>query len=411
MLVGDIIQNVRTAITDQAGVLPAPANPSLNAIAFPGSTLPVGIYKGLITFRTPWGETDTNPTEVTFTTTLLAPGITFLTPPLPPGAIALRLYLTLVGGTTGTEQQFFESPVVPFLIGAPGTMGLPPTRNTAYIPDADGDSFSATTIYGWLNDALKIASQICGGLPDVSGVGTVTGQPLYILPDQWRVITDIWYDGYPLAPDKRGNIFRRNPITANVLSSVNTSMLTDRMMLELWPQPARTAASTTLASPMTASDTFAVLTSTVGFLLTNGFVRIGSEICSYAGIAGNTLNNLVRGLSGTTVVAHAAASPVNELNLFFGGWRVYAPNFQPGQASSTIPVPVGWETMLPIYGLARVKLAEQDIQGYNALKGDFEKAMSQWFRTNRVTTGPKQVGETSNTLEVIPTLGGGWVVP
>ncbi len=221
----------------------------------------------------------------------------------------------------------------------------------------------------------------------------------------------MWYDGYPLAMDKRGNYFRRNYITASVLSSVATSLFTDRMMLEVWPQPSRTAAATTLASPMTATDTQAVLTSSVGFLLTNGFVQIGNEICSYAGISGNTLTNLIRGLSGTAAVAHATSAAVSELNLFFGGWRMYAPNFAPGQASSVIPVPVGWETMLPIYALARVKLAEQNTQEYKALKDDFAQMMSQWYRTNKVSTGPRQVGDVSNSLEVIPTLAGGWVVP
>jgi len=410
MLVGDIIFGIRSAITDLPGTLPAPANPTVanNAAA---STLPNGVYFGFITFRTPWGETLPNATEFTVTTTGGSPSIQITAPALPPGASVMRVYLTLAGGLAGTEQQMLESATLPFTISTPGTAALVPTRNTAYIPDADGDSFSAGLIYQWFNDALKICSQICGGLPDWGGVSTVSGQGSYVVPGMWRTISDVWYDGYPLAMDKRGNIFRRNPVTSSVLSQVVTSLFTERMMIEVWPQAARTAASSTLASGMASTDTSATLVSTAGFLLTNGFAQIGSEIVQYAGTASNILAGLIRGLAGGAPSAYAIGTTVSEINLFFGGWRMYAPAFTPGQALLTIPVPVGWETMLPIYGLARVKLAEQNAQEYSALKKDFEETMKAWWKTNKVTTGPRQVGEESTALEVVPNLGGGWVIP
>jgi hypothetical protein len=410
MLVGDIIRGIRTAITDNEGTLPAPANPTV-ANDPTASTLPNGVYFGFVTFRTPWGETTTNATEFTVTTTGGNPSIKITAPVLPPGASVIRVYLTLAGGAASSEQQMFESAVLPMFISAPGTMSLPPTRNTAYVPDADGDSFSATVIYGWINDALKLCSQICGGLPDFGGVSTVSTVGSYIIPGMWRSISDVWYDGYPLAMDKRGNLFRRNPVTASVLSQVTTSLFTDRMMLEVWPQTARTAASTTLTSPMAATDSSAALTLSTGFVLTNGFAKIDSEIVQYFGTASNTLSNLIRGLAGAAPSAHLNGAAVNEINLFFGGWRMYAPAFVPGNAFLTIPVPVGWETMLPIYGLSRVKAAEQNIQEYKALKDDFIQTMTQWYKTNKVTTGPRQVGEESTSLEVVPSLGGGWVIP
>lgn len=409
-MVGDIIKALRDAITDQPGVLPAPVNPTV-ALSTAASSLPVGTYKGFITFRTPWGETLPNPAEFTVTTTSGSPSIQINAPALPPGAIIMRVYLTLAGGATGTEQQFIEGTVLPLVISSPGTMGLVPVRNTAYIMDADGDSFSCSTVYQWLNDGLKIASQICGGLIDYSGVGSVAGQPMYVVPGQWKRISDLWYDGYPLGMDQRGMFFRRNSITASVLASVATSLFTDRMMLEVWPQPSRTAAVTQLNTAMALTDTIANVVSAAGFLLAFGFAQIDSEIVAYSVKTGTTLPNLIRGLSGTAIAPHAAGATVQELNIFFGGWRMYAPNYQPGQAFSSIPVPVGWETMLPIYALARTKLAEQDIQGYSGLKKDFTDMMGQWYRTNHVTVGPRQVGESTSALEVLPSLGGGWVIP
>jgi hypothetical protein len=154
-----------------------------------------------------------------------------------------------------------------------------------------------------------------------------------------------------------------------------------------------------------------VLTSVGNFLLTNGFVKIGSEIMSYSGIVGNTLTNLQRALSGTVQASVAAGQPVNELNLFWSGWRMYAPVFDPGSSMTVVPVPVGWESILFEYGLGRVKLAEQNVADYSKLNDSFKKQMSDWERTNRTVVGPRQIGEQSNGLEVVENLGGGWVIP
>ena len=72
---------------------------------------------------------------------------------------------------------------------------------------------------------------------------------------------------------------------------------------------------------------------------------------------------------------------------------------------------MGWaDVLIPIYGLSRVKLAEQNTQEYMQLKKDFTDELTVRFKTNKIVVGPRQIGDTSNQLEVIPTLGGGWVV-
>ena len=221
----------------------------------------------------------------------------------------------------------------------------------------------------------------------------------------------MWYDGYPLAMDDNGNYFRRNAITASVLSSAANSTFNNQMMIELWPQPARTSAITTLAVDLQIGQLTATLTSTANFLLTNGFVQIGSEIMSYSGLTGNVLSNLQRALSGTTQSLIPAGSFVRELNLFWSGWREYNPNFQPGASAQVVPVPLGWETNLFEYGLARMKLAEQNVGDYTKLNESFKKQMSDWYRSNKVTIGPRQIGDQTSGLEVLPNLGGGWVIP
>ena len=410
MLVGDIILGIRQATTDNPGTLPAPTA-AFSIVTVAGSTLSSGSYYLVVTQRNQWGETlgsaEQGPLNVT------NPGDSLqIFSPLLPGATVVRAYLTLAGGTAGTESQFVEAPAasvaIPFVISSnPTNPGYPPSRNTAYNPDMDGDSFSAGTVFGWLNDALSLASQVCNGLIDYSGVQTQTGQPMYVIPGKWSTIPDVWYDGYPLAPDKAGNFFRRNSITASVLSQVTTTLLTDRMMLEVWPQPARTGASTTLIASMTATQTSALLTNGGGFLLTNGMMQVDNEIMAYNG----QFTNLIRGLGGTLAAAHNPGAPVLELNLFFHGWRNSVTNFQPGSSQSKILVPDEWRTALPIYGLARVRLAEQDTQQYSALKKDFIETLTAYMLSNKITTGPKQIGDSSNNLEVIPSLGGGWIVP
>lgn len=410
MLVGDLIQKIRTAITDQPQPLFPPQ--TVTAVATPiACTMTPGTYWVRVSQRSPWGETSATgePPPITVDA---SHGI-LITCPLVPWAPILRVYLTLANGGAGQEAQFVESSVSPFIISAnPVNAGIPPTRNSAYNPDTDGDSFSCATLYDWVNDGLKIASQICGGLIDYGGVATVSGNPSYVVPGQWKTISDVWYDGYPLSMDKVGNYFRRNSITASVLASVAMSIFDNRMALEIWPQPARTAGATTLVNPMGTTDSSLLAASLAQFLLTNGMVQVDSEIMAYAGMSGGTLSNLLRGLGGTTAVSHQPGANVTELNLFFHGWRMYAPTFFPGQAILTIPIPVGWDAMLVNYGLARAKLAEQNMGDYQALYKTFKEEMGQWYRTNRIAVGPKQVGENSNTLEVIPgSTGISWVVP
>jgi hypothetical protein len=405
MLVGDIVQAIREAITDQPQTFPIPAS-TISSNGDTGVTLTPGTYYAVLTQWNSWGET--LPTAEVGPFTVNATNDILVSSPLLPGATKIRVYLTFANGSAGTESQFVESTTTPFVINAnPVNTGQPPTRNTAYNPDMNGDSFSAYTLFNWVNDALSLASQICGGLIDYSGVQTQAGQPMYIIPGKWANIPDVWYDGYPLAPDKAGNFFRRNAITASVLTQVACTLLSDRMMLEVWPQCARTGAATTLSAPLSAVATSASLTNGGGFLLTNGMMQVDSEIMAYNG----QFKNLIRGLGGTTAVAHNSGAPVVELNLFFHGWRQFAVNYQPGMALNSIMIPDEWSPIMPIYGLARVKLAEQNISEYQALKKDFESSLTSWFKQNKVVVGPKQVGDVSNNLEVIPSLGGGWIVP
>ena len=413
MLVGDLIMSVREAATDLPQTMILPGIVSATGVSFGGGTLNPGTYYLQVTATNQWGQTlPSAETPVTVGAGQNAIQLFVFGPPGNTGNI--RVY---VGLGSNLEFQYVPFTVINFsnsltitsLAGA--IAGAPPSRNSAYLPDTDGDAVSAYAMFRWINDALKLASQVCGGLPDYGGVGSIVGSPQYVLPGLWKKIASVWYDGYPLAMDDTGNYFRRNAITASVLSSIATGTFNNQMIIELWPQPARTAAQTQLAAQMLIGQTSAQLFNASGFLLTNGFVLIGTEICSYSGISGNTLTNLQRGLGGTVQSVIVAGTQVQELNLFWNGWREYNPNFQPGSSGVVVPVPLGWETILFEYGLSRMKLAEQNVGDYSKLNDSCIKKFSDWYRTNKVTTGPRQIGDQTMGLETLPNLGGGWVIP
>lgn len=411
MLVGDLIQSVREAITDQPQTLGVSALSSVTGTNLPGGLITPGNYFLQVTAINQWGESAPSQ-EYPVTVGAGQNTISFSIVGVPGHIGTFRVYLGFGAGMESAYQAYtgvFGGTQT--ILTLPTSPGAPPSRSSAYLPDTDGDAVSAYTMFRWINDALKLGSLVCGGLLDYGGVGSVVGAPQYIVPGLWKKIASMWYDGYPLAMDDNGNYFRRNAITASVLSSVAIATFNNQMMFELWPQPARSAALTTLATDLLAGQLTANLTNASNFLLTNGFVKIGTEIMSYSGLQGNVLSNLQRALSGTVQALQPAGSIVQELNLFWSGWREYQPNFQPGSSAQTVPVPVGWETILFEYGLARMKLAEQNIGDYSKLNDSCKKNFSDWLRQNKVVVGPRQIGDQTSGLEVLPNLGGGWVVP
>jgi len=407
-LVGDAIINARQVVPDMPQVLPA-TTAVVAVVAAIGSTLPAGTYACVVTQRNQWGETIASG-ETTGLVVGANQGIQ-VTSALQPGATTIRAYLTLLGGAAGTEQQFIESTISPFTISTPlPSSGVPPVLSRAWLPDTDGNLISCTAIYGWVNDGLKIISQETGGLLDYCGVPSVLGQLLYLLPGTWKEITTVWYDGYMMLGGDRGSFFRRNTVTSAVLARATISIADNRNIIEIFPQPARTAASTTLAAPMLATDTSAVLTAAAGFALPFGFVQVDNEIMAYAGIVGNTLTGLIRGLGGSAAVAHSNAAPTSELNIAFSGKRQMAPAYVPGQSMSTLPTPSGWEELLFQYVAGRAKLVEHDAATVGAFMKSMRDEIREWGKTNRGIVRRRQVGGDAGVLTYGNTPAGGLII-
>lgn len=413
-LIGDVIIGARELIPDMVPTLPAPT--AAVSVVSATSTLSAGVYYVIVTQRNPWGETLGSTESGPFT--IGAGQALLVTSPFLPGATVIRAYLTLANGASGSEIQFFESVSQSFTIAAnPTGAGIPPTRSTAWMPDDDGlRMFSAATVYRWLYEGLKRLSLKVGGIQDYSAVGSVSGQPLYIITGEWRKIDNIWYDGFPLGLGNQGGYFRRNRISSSVLASAAVSIHNNQVVIEVFYQPVRTAGSTTLSAPMLVTDTVANLVSLTNFQPFGPpmFVQIGTELIAYSAQSGLQLTGMIRGIGGTTPQAWPAGTTVNELNIPFLGKRIHTSQYQPGNSANVLPLPAGWDNLLVTYLISRARDSEQDTQAAAKYLKDFDDACVDLLRANRQLMGPTQVGLSIYGAETVPGFGtslGGVVLP
>lgn len=392
-LIGDVILQARETVPDMPQTMLPPALVSLTAVTVGGGSVQPNTYYIVLTNLNQWGESLISG-EVSV---VVGGGHNAITVTYTGAAGNIGTYNVYIGFTPGAQDRFFQfaSQVTgTFTItmdSATATPGAPPNRNTAWLPDTDGGFISSAAIYRWLNAGLEMIARGTGGFQDYSAVGSTINQPLYEIPATWNSITSIWYDGYWMQGGDPGYFWRRNSITSQVLSSAHVSHQSGRTILEVYPQPARTAQITTLASGMAATDTVANLTS-CQFVLPFGFCSIGSEIVSYATINGNQVTGLIRGLGGTSAIAHAPAETVVECNIAWMGKRQSSQKYATGQSTVMLPVTSGWDQLLVQYMAGRAKIVEHDFQSMQAFNQDMEKAVKGWAQTTSTVVRRRQVG-------------------
>ncbi len=423
-LIGDVIVAARELIPDMPQVLPAPQVISATPANTTGGNAGVGPFTFVATFTTPWGETApsaessgtiTGPNN-TLQIVLAANG--YQRPfPIVTGT---NIY---IGNGVGNELMKYSFPgVLPgatVILDGTGnpTYQAPPNRNTAFLADSDGTRmFSAGTLYRWLNEGLRRLALKVGGIQDYSAAGSISGQSLYTLVGDWRKIDSIWYDGFPLGLGNQGGFFRRNQIRSSVLASAAISIRTNQVVMEVYYQPIRTAGLSTLSANMAITDTVAAVTSLTNFQSFGPpmFALIGTEIVALSAYSGNSFINILRGVGGTVPQAWPAGTAVQELNIPILGKRLHTQQYSPGNAANVLPVPIGWESILPTYILSKARTAEQDTQTASALLKEFDDAGIEMLRANRQIMGPTQVGGGMYGAETIPGFGtgmGGVVLP
>ena len=417
-LVGDVILSFREQATDLPQPYPPPYLVSITQLQIPQGQFAPGntVYFVISTIGT-WGETVAGGES---SVVITSPNNALLMNVNPfPNSRAIRVYYD-VGGGSGNELVYeeFESSfstgvtTQSIVVVNNGINGFPPNRSTAYNPDSDGLAVGAYAAYRWLNSALTWgASKNKGGIPAFGAAGTVSGQPLYTMPGWWKKINNAWYDGYPLFLGRHNDVFRRSPVKG-VLGTLIVHEATERLITEVWPQPSRTSCQTTLSLAMTAFSNSAVVDNPAGWVLGFGKVQIENEILEYAGLQGNLLVGLTRGLAGTTAVGHPSGAPVTELNLEISGFRLPT-SYSVGAGMATLLAPPGWENPLACYMLYKFRSAEQDDQAAQRFLNE-ATGMFGDLSANRIIAGPRQIqanaGRGAETMAGLGSPFGGVIV-
>jgi hypothetical protein len=317
--------------------------------------------------------------------------------------------------------QFQASSSLPFTISSPGTPGTPPNRVTAFYPDSDGNFISAYTMFRWLNEALTTASYVAGGIPDTSGVQMNLNQGMYVMPGIWDKFESCWFDGFPIAFDKRQGMFYRN-VLQGIVFVASLQMSSDRQVLEFQPQPDRSGGQTTLSAQVLLPDQTINVTSTASFGPNLGMFSIGApgasypnvEICSYGYMSGSQLIGVQRGLGGTAQQAWPNGSQVTELNFRFGGLRIANTTpYVPGMSLATLQVPPGWSRPLIDYLVCKAREGEQSPQESARKLQEFTTFIKGYTTGNKQIAGPRQIGPPNRSGDAYPSAssGGGLIIP
>jgi len=217
---------------------------------------------------------------------------------------------------------------------------------------------------------------------------------MYVTQQQWLEISDVWYGGYWVQGSQRNQFFKRNAVLSNILWGISVSVMGQQQVLEVTPQPDRTAGTTTITNNMGATDTTVNIANSGFALLSFGFAQIGTEIVAYSGLPNNTMVGLIRGL-GASAPAQAwpSGTTVTELSMFWCGKRIFTPDtYMPGNSTMTLAVPNGWEAILPLYVLSMAAKAQQDYQNAKQLNDQFYAEAQEWLQASKGATRFVQVG-------------------
>lgn len=414
MLIGDLIVAMRELGPDPAQVIGPPQITQAVGVATAGTLQSNTQWFLKATLLTPWGETTPSGEQSvaigvnnSIQVTISAPSNITI-----PYVTKYRVYY---GTASGAQNQYTEFDLTsnPGTITAPGIPGYPPARNRAYIPDSDGDFVGMQTAYRWLNEALMAMSKAAGGVYDATGASSSNGQPLYTLNGQWESIDHAWYDGWIMDLGNKSQIYYRNRIATSISGMVTLERVAENMIVQLFPQPNRTANQTVLANNggnISATATTAGI-GLSNFVLPFGLALIGTEIVAYAANSANQMTGMVRSLGGTLAQAWPDGTSVTELNIRFAGRRNLTP-YPVGSSLTSLPVPPEWAVWVPMLMLSRYREAEGQRNEARDMRREFMEEIGRMGKANKQRVGPRQIGSGPQVGEVYGgTLGGGWLLP
>lgn len=432
-LVGDIIMGTREQMTDLPQSLAAPLSVTTSQTTI-GTSGPILFSAGQtvyyqVTQLTPWGES----TPTALANVSIAANNTWLAVAgaCSYNASAVRVYFTTVANAP--LEQYFQLTLNSqgtFVVIVGGTItgiSQPPQRTSAWLPDTDGTSASASTLYRWLNEGLKAAAVIADGIRDITGIPSIVGSAQYRLIGYWKRIDNNFYDGYPVVQGTKMEIFRHSPVTG-LSGTCTMNVSSNRQFVEFYPQPQRTAGNGTLSSALAIDGTTLNFTpGSSGFVLGFGLALIGTypptlensqtgpgscELVYFSTTASGQLFNLSRGMGGTQPQAWPIGTPIQEINIYMTGLRNPI-TYSVGQSALSLSLPPAWEDAIRSYMLYRFRDAEQNRNEASSLLKEFEMKCKAMTGTRQVM-GPRRIQVGGTATEVAGGFGspfGGVILP
>jgi hypothetical protein len=408
--VGDILIGAREIFPDNPASFIAPPDPTPWFFFILGSDgiLPPGTYYIVFTYYNSSGET-TQSVEKSFLISTLGTHIQ-VNFTLPTGATGIRAYM---GTTSGTYTQYFQSTTAPlYITGLGGVASTPPTNNTCYNPDSDGNVVGVSTVYRWMNDALSKAALAAGGINDMTGVASVVGQGRYTLLNRWVKFTNMWYDGWLMGFLDNGNFYYHNSETG-ISWMATMQQVTTRNVFEVSPQANRTSGTAQVSSNVGIADSIINFQNLSGWVLPLGLALLGTppqcEVISYDLLNASSLGSCVRGLGGTIPQSWVSGTPITELNIRLHGSRM--PVYYPvGSSMATLDIPYNWEENIKDYMVGMYREAEQEFAEADKKKQQFKAWTLELARQNRQMMGPVQVGLSQGREAWGGSIGGGWFI-
>lgn len=406
-LVGDVILTCREQMPDIPQVVGSPATPVLTP-STSGGALPTCTLYVVCTYVNAWGETTASvesSTPVTGNTGSVQVAYGGL-----PGLTAKIYYST----SAGAENVYIPASggIATVTVLTPGNYGTPPSFNSCFVPDSDGSSVGAYTIFRWLNDAIQEMSRMAGGILDMTGVQASTVAADYVIPQTpapWIRFTDAWFDGYFCQDFKRRNQWRRQFISA-ISFYWSVEQVNRQMILNFYPVPNRNGATGTLASPMTSTSNVIPMTSIPAGMMTPGMCQIDNETIIYSTTSGNNLTGAIRGMAGTTAAAHSGGATVTEFNLVLAGFRQPV-TYTVGQSAQTLMIPTGWEMPIVNFVLSRYRNYEQNRQEAGDLYKAFVEEAKRIAFDSRQFPASAAIGGPASFLTLYPGGPFGVIVP
>lgn len=394
--VGDPIIRMRAGGPDPCGVLPAPIQPTLTALA--GGSLSGTVYI-VQTWFTPWGET--TPSPETFIK-LAAPNGTILVSNIaPPGAVKMRVYF---GIASGVEPQYQEVDFLKYNIlpGQPvavtlassltSSASIPPRKPSAYLADSDGNFVSSSTSFSWLNQALRKMVVQLGGIRDISGVAWPSQAAWAVLQNRWTEIENLWWQGWWQVVGEQYGTWLNSPIQS-VPGYFTQWSNAGKDIIGLWPQPGQGPASSTLSAPVGLTDQTISVVSSFAFV-EPGLIQIDDELILVSA-PNSTQTGFVgclRGIGGSVPATHNTGAAVTQLIAMFTGSRL-APDFWPGMSYALLQLPAGWDVPLDRFLLARFREKEQDTQAAAVLDKEFTAAVEALRSSKDAVPKNRQIGD------------------